>query len=226
MRSPWRFLADLASRQPRDKAPVEAPEAAPAVALADVPEDKLQDDVDEPAADQVEDALAVPSLETLPDTIDQQVSSDDEDEPSIAVSTADDLSKAAGIAPASEVSRPGRRKSGTANAGTRRSPARDVVAQPVAKDAAPSSVETEVSPAASAKLKGRSRVKPGSAAHVGNADANTPASAIQPASSRDPVIVEMESLDEDVRKLKRLLAEKLKMQNAHLTRLLSRFDRP
>ncbi len=201
MRSPWKFLADLASRQPKDKPPVETPEAVPAVTSADASEDKLKDKAEKPAAREVEDGLAA----RVPDA------------PTDKADPAD----------VKDVPQPVRRKSSTAKVGKLRAQPRDAVAAQVELDVAPIAGETDAAPPTAAKQKGPLRAKSRSGAtKAGNAATNESEAAIQRPSSRDPFVVEMESLDEDVRKLKLLLAEKLKMQNEHLRTLLKRFDRP
>lgn len=227
MRSPWRFLADLASRQPKDKPPVQSPEAVPAVTLADTPEDTLKDKTGKPAGNEVEDRLAVLAPETPTTPVDPVAVSGEAGEPSVAASPAEALPKTAEPADVKDVPQPTRRKSSTAKVGSLRAQPRDAVAQQAEKDATSRGGETEATAPTVVKLKGKSRAKARSAAtDTGNPVINEPEAAIQPQSLRDPFVVEMESLDEDVRKLKLLLAEKLKMQNEHLRTLLKRFDRP
>nr|WP_299496039.1 hypothetical protein [uncultured Rhizobium sp.] len=223
MRSPWRFLADLASRQPRDK----APEAVPAVTLAEAPEDKLKDKAEKPAGREVEGDVAARVPETPTNTVDAAAVSVEAVKLSIAASPADALAKTTGPAEAKHVVHPAPRKSSTAKVGKLRAQPRGTVAPQAEKHAASRAGETEATAPTVVKLKGKSRAKTGSAAaKAGNAAISKSEAAIQPQSLRDPFVVEMESLDEDVRKLKLLLAEKLKMQNEHLRTLLKRFDRP
>lgn len=96
-------------------------------------------------------------------------------------------------------------------------------------DTNPSPVETDA-PATTAKPQRKPPAKRQGSAKRAAADVvakNTAAQerSAQAPSSRDPFFDEVASLDEDIRKLRSELAQKLHRQNAQLKKMLERFDR-
>lgn len=231
MRSPWRFLADLASRQPKDQAPEEAPKIVPSSAPTSEPEGEREvtpaqavtkpspDELGPRAAEKVVDSVsATASAEATP--LDETVA-----EPSNEVSP---------IGKSPELVAPTSRQGVQKSAGSKpeRSSASKTPAQnePVKASAPDEKMSIVPGPDTSLQIVGKSKRQSVATKKADAAIGKKPAvgeidRASRSPSSRDPMLAEMERLDADVQNLRIVLGDKLKLQNEHLRKLLKRFDR-